>query len=1030
MNKELKRFCCIWLCACLMSGMAFQPAGVFADTGVSDGKDMKVVITKTSSNYGDGYYVAYTINGIPYRTDTAGIRINQIAFKHMSDDDRKTTMMTYGFALQERVKQFGKTYSDDMAAWYREFSGLNEGQKILGDRLAEKNFPQFHERFKDEETSNKYFKENFEPDCEFRYFPELQKLYEEEQLVFSWAKAAYQAMVRAQLIQTSIAMKSLSGDLIQLIVDRALVPNITPAGAGGVASSINGIIGDYVGNIMGTTDMLQDMIIGKRVKAGEAREIIDALADTIIQNEKIIVSCRKRLLELKSEIERKYETLEKEYEKNVDDLMVAADAEANAVLEQCPIDGTPNAEIKIALAAYDARLAALASQSLSDDEYRTAREAIEKEKQDYEQQQYNSAMSDLQNWYMTYYGGQDQVYPKAGSIFGDIFVNYPEYPSLPYKILELNMTESEADEWEKKTKDNAGVMHDYYKALEESRQKYYQGAIAARNEYSAILSRVNALDTSDLQPYGEGEWYDLRITYVGVPEIKCDYTESCRSYIDDRDNSMSRTERYHLTKDYMHGTVVYSKAEMNYWENEYSDTIIEPELDKYKQYRADVADEIEELKDIRKEFNDKYQEYQDLFEKCSKLLDNAPGYVHEQAEGRSATLAGQFIGESRTGTADDVARIGAETKSLLENYRTLETQLELTAWDAKLTADTLAHKSGQIKSVLTESDPAYANGFKPWPAGDVELYFSKGYFDPQSQVREMLGEDRAAVVKALEELEHDFNGKTPAHERQMEIFEDLCDNRGAYSTARSDTYDRLKWEAFNLSENPAKDSYAAHVDPKPGEAANWPDPYEDMVSPMIDVIELARRANGVYVPLPEIIAINEDNLTVEGFEDKKTYTGDPLEQEVRVYVNDAELTPGTDYMLTYSDNKNVGTATMTIGGLGKYLGLVNKTFKIVPKKSRISRLTATKKGFKAVWSKVSSQATGYELQIATDSKFKKNKKTYTIKSYKTKSKTVSKLKAKQKYYVRIRTYKNVKENGKTVRYYSSWSGAKTVKTRK
>ncbi|MGI6170795.1 MAG: hypothetical protein ACOYIC_03550 [Butyricicoccus sp.] len=49
-----------------------------------------------------------------------------------------------------------------------------------------------------------------------------------------------------------------------------------------------------------------------------------------------------------------------------------------------------------------------------------------------------------------------------------------------------------------------------------------------------------------------------------------------------------------------------------------------------------------------------------------------------------------------------------------------------------------------------------------------------------------------------------------------------------------------------------------------------------------------------------------------------------------------------------------------------------------------------------------------------------------ITSNKTVSKKVTKLTAKKKYYVRIRTYKTV--SGK--KYYSSWSKAKTVTTKK
>lgn len=45
------------------------------------------------------------------------------------------------------------------------------------------------------------------------------------------------------------------------------------------------------------------------------------------------------------------------------------------------------------------------------------------------------------------------------------------------------------------------------------------------------------------------------------------------------------------------------------------------------------------------------------------------------------------------------------------------------------------------------------------------------------------------------------------------------------------------------------------------------------------------------------------------------------------------------------------------------------------------------------------------------------------------STAIKNLKAKKKYYVRIRTYKNVKFNGKTVKVYSKWSKSKSVKTK-
>ena len=95
-----------------------------------------------------------------------------------------------------------------------------------------------------------------------------------------------------------------------------------------------------------------------------------------------------------------------------------------------------------------------------------------------------------------------------------------------------------------------------------------------------------------------------------------------------------------------------------------------------------------------------------------------------------------------------------------------------------------------------------------------------------------------------------------------------------------------------------------------------------------------------------------------------------------------------------------------------------------PKSAKIKKAKGSKKAVALKWKKV-SDVKGYQIQVATDKKFKKNKKTVTVKKQKTTKVTVKKLEAKKKYYVRIRTYKTVK--GKKV--YSSWSKVKTVKTK-
>ncbi|MFR2915843.1 MAG: hypothetical protein ACLTKQ_02605 [Acutalibacteraceae bacterium] len=80
-----------------------------------------------------------------------------------------------------------------------------------------------------------------------------------------------------------------------------------------------------------------------------------------------------------------------------------------------------------------------------------------------------------------------------------------------------------------------------------------------------------------------------------------------------------------------------------------------------------------------------------------------------------------------------------------------------------------------------------------------------------------------------------------------------------------------------------------------------------------------------------------------------------------------------------------------------------------------------------------SSVTGYKICYATNSNFKSSK-TITKKNTKTKAKTysttVKNLSGAKKYYVRVRTYKTVKVGKKKVTYYSNWSAAKTVTTKK
>ena len=142
------------------------------------------------------------------------------------------------------------------------------------------------------------------------------------------------------------------------------------------------------------------------------------------------------------------------------------------------------------------------------------------------------------------------------------------------------------------------------------------------------------------------------------------------------------------------------------------------------------------------------------------------------------------------------------------------------------------------------------------------------------------------------------------------------------------------------------------------------------------------------------------------------------------------LVKNTDYTVSYAKGrKYVGKYAVKITFKGKYSGTKTLYFTIKPKATSISSLKAGSKKFTVKWKKQAIQTTGYQVQYSASSKFSKAK-TVTVGKNTTVSKKISKLSGKKKYYVRVRTYKTVKINGKSIRIYSGWSKAKAVTTKK
>ena len=128
--------------------------------------------------------------------------------------------------------------------------------------------------------------------------------------------------------------------------------------------------------------------------------------------------------------------------------------------------------------------------------------------------------------------------------------------------------------------------------------------------------------------------------------------------------------------------------------------------------------------------------------------------------------------------------------------------------------------------------------------------------------------------------------------------------------------------------------------------------------------------------------------------------------------------------MSFTNNKNVGLAAVTITGKGNYNSSYKKYFRIIPKPTTISSISRGSRKLTVKWKKQASQTTGYQIQYSSKSNFS-TQKIVEVSGVSKTSKTITSLAKKRKYYVRIRTYKIV--NG--TKYYSTWSTVKIATTK-
>ena len=173
-------------------------------------------------------------------------------------------------------------------------------------------------------------------------------------------------------------------------------------------------------------------------------------------------------------------------------------------------------------------------------------------------------------------------------------------------------------------------------------------------------------------------------------------------------------------------------------------------------------------------------------------------------------------------------------------------------------------------------------------------------------------------------------------------------------------------------------------------------------------------------------------LTAKLASEAFTYNGQARTPAVTVKSGTRTLAENTDYTVTYSSGrKNVGTYKVIVKMKGsKYSGSKTLSFRINPKGTTLLAPVAASKAIKVKWNKQltkmeTSGISGYQIQLATDKAFTKNKTLVTVEGRNIVSKKVTGLRGGRKYYIRIRTYKTLKSKN----YYSAWSAKKFIATK-
>ena len=174
------------------------------------------------------------------------------------------------------------------------------------------------------------------------------------------------------------------------------------------------------------------------------------------------------------------------------------------------------------------------------------------------------------------------------------------------------------------------------------------------------------------------------------------------------------------------------------------------------------------------------------------------------------------------------------------------------------------------------------------------------------------------------------------------------------------------------------------------------------------------------------------------------YTGKAVSKKAfakKLVIRDSsgKKIPASAYTYKWKKHKKMGWYTVRINfkNKSKYVDSIVVDYAIGPKKPKVTSVRGGKKSLQLTWKKFTAsqlkKIDGMYIEVATDKNFTQNYKIVKITKKKlknTNTKLIKGLKGKKKYYVRLRTFKKIKQRGIKYVIDSPDSKVKKARTRK